>query len=376
MSSTPIQPLLFTSASLASVGRMNQADHEVRISKTDNDDFDFFEYLHQLFAGDGTNALCPPNSNLGFLMDPHTWLSPLTMPCTEIAAMPAQKTVGACPSEKEPESRCTLPQHCSVKSHVVKAAAGKSKPIGVSQYRRYVISTRNLNKAESPFDFFKTMMTGQGYTFATIKSVKVGYTVAPSPLQLASFGTRLVEAVHTSDVKRLSSFFSCGLSPNPCNAFLDLPLGWVCRKAQDNVFQCFLDHHADIRVCDSFGRTPLHHSAWAETFSPFITASIVKVDPIQLLLEDNTGRTPLEYVPSSLALEWIAFLGHHKDEFFPKQGPVLTATMRENVHLPDPPNAVSADLARMVSSGELQPEQVMELDEATRKTWTEQRIRL
>jgi hypothetical protein len=254
-----------------------------------------------------------------------------------------------------------------VKSPPVKATAGKIKSaVGGAKNRR---KAKTASDQLAPYDYLKNMLAERGYSFATIKSTEVGYMTDPSPLQLASFGTKLVNAVHTSDVTLLTSFLKCGLSPNPCNQFRDSVLDWACKKANDAVFRCFLDHNVDIRVCDGFGRTPLHHSAWADTFSPNIAHGILQRDPIQLFLEDSAGRTPLEYVPPKLSSQWIAFLENRKEELFPVNGPPLAVTKRQYLQLPDPANAISVDLARLISAGHVQPEQVAAMDEFTRKTW-------
>jgi hypothetical protein len=256
----------------------------------------------------------------------------------------------------------------NLKPALAKAAAGKIKSaMGGSKKRRQI---KSGSGQVAPFDFLKNLLAERGYSFATIKSIEAGYLTDPSPLQLASFGTKLVNAVHTSNIDVLSSLLGCGLSPNPCNQFHDSTLGWVCKKAQDSVFRCFLDHKAELRVCDGFGRTPLHQAAWADRFSPTIVLNVLQRDPVQLFLEDNSNRTPLEYVPSRLATQWIGFIDNHKEELFPRKGPPLAVTKGQRLQLPDPPNAISVDLARLLSSGQIEPEQIAALDTLTRKTWT------
>lgn len=353
------------------------------------DDSDLFECLHQLFANEAYNSpssslTAQPSSNMQLLMDPLAWL-PNTEPApssTNVAVMsPPPPPMAEAPVSSFHMAECVVSHtstsnigNCSEKpasnpkALPVKAAAGKViKSTPATKTRR---PTKSDSSQINPFDFLKSMLTERGYTFATIKSSEVGYMTDPSPLQLASFGTTLIKAVHSSDIALLSSLLGCGLSPNPCNQFRDHTLGWVCRKAQDSVFRCFLEHHAEIKFCDAFGRTPLHHAAWADIFSPLIVTEILKRDKIQFFLEDNNGQTPLEYVPSKLTTQWIAYLDIHKDELFPKKGPPLAVTKRDQFHLPDPPNAVSVDLARLLSSGQLQPEQLAQLDGLSRRTWT------
>ena len=221
---------------------------------------------------------------------------------------------------------------------------------------------------ESPQDALERIAQERGYgSKFRIAADEAAYDAVPSPLQLASFGTEVVKAVHTSDAKRLGELLSSGLSPNPCNQFRDSIVDLVCKRGNEEIFQCLLNHGSELRVCDGFGRTPLHHSCWASEFSAEIADSILKRDLLQLFIEDKRGQTPLEYVRSSLADSWVEFLEEHKEEYFPIGGcvPLLknVKELRPDGNLPDPPNALSVALAGAVSSGLLTPEQVSQMDE-------------
>jgi hypothetical protein len=71
--------------------------------------------------------------------------------------------------------------------------------------------------------------------------------------------------------------------------------------------------------------------------------------------------------------QWIAFLDEHKDEFWPMGGDANKLTSspprRRDLQLADPPNALSVDLAGLVSSGVVEPAQVEAMDELTRRTY-------
>ena len=208
-----------------------------------------------------------------------------------------------------------------------------------------------------------------GRTFDRIKADDVEYDAVPSALQLASFGTHLVRAVHTSDTDLLSSLLECGLSSNPCNQFRDSVVDLVCKRANEDIFLCLLDHGCDIQTVDGFGRTPLHHSCWASTFCRPIVQAILDRDPIQLCMEDKHGQTPLEYVRSDLHQEWVDYLN---EETFWKDGiPIWKPPndSRPDGTLSDPKDAISVNLAALVSSGSITPEQVRQMDDVTRRTY-------
>jgi ankyrin repeat protein len=183
--------------------------------------------------------------------------------------------------------------------------------------------------------------------------------------KLNSFGTELVKAVHSSDVEKLGTLLSCGLSPNPCNQFRDSIVDLVCKRANHEIFQCLVDHGCDLRVCDGFGRTPLHHCCWASEFSPEIAELILKRDWLQLLIEDKRGQTPLEYMRPDTAGDWILFLESLTESLFPIGDcvPPLESLkeLRPDGVVPDPPNALPSKLAEAVSSGHMTPEEDLDL---------------
>jgi hypothetical protein len=222
------------------------------------------------------------------------------------------------------------------------------------------------SRVESPQDVLERILSVRGYgSNLRIKSDEANYDTMPSPLQLASFGTELVKAIHTSDCQKLSDLLGTGLSPNPCNQFRDSIVDLVCKRANAPIFDVLLQHGCDLRVCDGFGRTPLHHCCWASEFCPDIAEAILKQDWKQLLIEDKRGQTPLEYVRADQACDWMDFLEDIADQYFPIGGQVPPMEdlkiVRKDGYLPDPLNALPVQLAAAVSSGQMTPEEVRTL---------------
>jgi hypothetical protein len=230
---------------------------------------------------------------------------------------------------------------------------------------------RKSTRVESPQDSLDRILSLQGYGKAPrIPADDVKYETVPSPLQLASFGTELVQAIHTSNVDKLGKLLETGLSPNPCNKFRDSIVDLVCKRANAPIFQCLVDHGCDLRVCDGFGRTPLHHCCWASEFSAEIAEVIIRRDWQQLFIEDKRGQTPLEYIRPDQAPDWIEFLEDNRDRFFPMGGTIPPIQSMKNTrtdnHLPDPPNALPIKLAAAVSSGQMSLEELANISPQTR----------
>jgi hypothetical protein len=154
------------------------------------------------------------------------------------------------------------------------------------------------------------------------------YDTVPSPLQLASYGTAVIAAVHGDDTATLESFFRAGLSRNPCNQFRDSLLDYACQHAKADVVRCFVEHGAELCVCDAHGRTPLHYCAWSHVFCESIVTTILQADPQQLYQEDKDGKTPLEMVSPIAASDWCAFLTRYYGQRPPPPPfPAVTASV-------------------------------------------------
>lgn len=260
--------------------------------------------------------------------------------------------------------RADPPAAHHVKSIVHKASRGRVEKTSAYKHQHHQTSKPNINpeltKFEgSPHKFLLAILHARGYPTLRLTSYEAGYHVDPTHLQLASFGSAVVKAVHSSDARSLSKLIGCGLSPNPCNQFGDSILSLICKRADYSVFSVLVDQGCDLQICDSFGRTALHNLAWASRFSGPMAKVILDYDLHQVLLEDKRGQCPLEYVRQDKWGEWISFLRANMDVYWPVSydRPIkpLPRDFR-NGSVADPMPALSTDLAVKISSGEVSPE--------------------
>lgn len=221
----------------------------------------------------------------------------------------------------------------------------------------------------SPHQFLLTILKERGYNIQATSSQDGGYHANPTTLQVASFGTSVVQAVHSSDTERLSKLLSAGLSPNPCNQFGDSILSLICKRADFSVFKLMVDHGCDLQVSDSFGRTCLHSLAWAGNFSAPMAKVILDVDLNQLLIQDKRGQCPLECVRKEHWNEWISFLRENMDVYWPishnRPARQLPRDTRMGSTLPDPRSALSPEIAVKLAAGEITPEEASKRKETT-----------
>jgi len=251
-----------------------------------------------------------------------------------------------------------------VKPTVHKASCGRVEKTSVHKHQHHQASRPNINPEltrfeGSPHKFLLAILRARDYPTLRLTSYEAGYHSNPTHLQLASFGTAVVKAVHSSDAQSLSKLIGCGLSPNPCNQFGDSILSLICKRADYSVFSVLVDQGCDLQICDSFGRTALHNLAWASQFSGPMAKVILDTDLHQLLLEDKRGQCPLEYVRQDKWGEWISFLRANMDEYWPvsRDRPIkpLPRDFR-NGPVADPMQALPTDYAVKISSGEISPE--------------------
>ena len=106
----------------------------------------------------------------------------------------------------------------------------------------------------------------------------------------------------------------------------------------------------------------LHDACWASDPSFETVEMIIKEDPRLLHMTDCRDSPPLAYIQSQHWSLWNRFFDAIEDKYWPrrdlerdgKEGPPLLTQQKEQSRpLPDPQNALSLELARMVASGKL-----------------------
>ena len=187
-----------------------------------------------------------------------------------------------------------------------------------------------------------------------------GYATQPSPLQKASHGTALLRAVQRSDTEALVGLLRAGLSPNPCNAHGDSVLQMVAKRSDYSLFRALVvDGGASLRVADSFGRTVLHHAAWADAASDdtfrIVRLVLERCGPEILWLTDKNGIGPFDFLRDEKWDPWAKFLEESQDvltAIIGREPPTPAGGDVEGM-LPDPPGALKPEMAARVASGEV-----------------------
>jgi hypothetical protein len=123
--------------------------------------------------------------------------------------------------------------------------------------------------------------------------------------------------------------------------------------------------HSSIILSLDFGRTPLHDACWTPEPNFDIVELILSNDKRLLNLVDCRGSSPLSYIKRSHWGAWVAFLHQNVNRFWPARDLKKHAVEPQppfdlgppNLRpIPDPENALSLDIAQLVASGQLSPE--------------------
>jgi hypothetical protein len=215
------------------------------------------------------------------------------------------------------------------------------------------------------------MLLSRGYSCERYEALKTAYFNNPTPLQKASYQTNLIQCISSKDsstLETLRQILPCGISVNPCNAFSESFAHIVCRRGRHDILQLFLAAGGSAQCADDYGRTPLHDACWAAEPSFSTVELLLQQDARLLHMKDARGSLPLSYVHKEHWPAWINFLESKKDVFWKprfvamegEQGPPDLALQEPNTRpLPDPANALPADLACLVASGKIHPREVM-----------------
>lgn len=94
--------------------------------------------------------------------------------------------------------------------------------------------------------------------------------------------------------------------------FGDSLLHMACRWGHTEVVQFLLEQGMPIRLIDDSGRTPLHDACWTSVPQFGIVQRLISVAPELLLVQDQRGHTPLQFIRPEHASQWNAFLFRHR----------------------------------------------------------------
>ena len=211
------------------------------------------------------------------------------------------------------------------------------------------------------------MVRSRGYAVETFATLQSAYHNRPTPLQKASYGVYLLGLVKSGDADGLRAALAAGLSKNPCNKYGESLLHMICRRGDSSLLSVMLEAGCDVQVADDYGRTPLHDACWAAKPAFAVVEMLLERDAGLFYLTDSRGAVPLSYVPKEHWSLWLQFLESKKDVYWLRGGsehlpPSLTLQQPNTRLAPQPKEALTVELARMVSMGRMEPAEALFLN--------------
>jgi hypothetical protein len=131
------------------------------------------------------------------------------------------------------------------------------------------------------------------------------------------------------------------------------------------MLKIFKDAGCSLQVTDDFGRTPLHDACWTAEPNFETVDMILSTDERMLHIVDCRGSPPLSYVKRDHWAQWVAFFQARADTYWPprdiaKDGeeppPSLCNEAPHSRPIKDPPNAATMDVAQLIASGKMTPD--------------------
>lgn len=227
----------------------------------------------------------------------------------------------------------------------------------------------------NPQELLDRLLRERGYSTQRFAALKTAYYNRPTPLQEASYDVHLIGVVKRGDIDELEAILKSGISPNPCNNFGESLLHLICRCGNEKLLAVMLDHCACLQVSDDYGRTPLHDACWSTCPNFDLIEMILDRDPSLLFVVDARGSPPVEYLQKQFWSQWSSFILRKVDTYWPQLAkgqlpPVCPRAQQkpDSCPVPDPVDALSPKIARMVVSARLSPEEAIILqgpDEAS-----------
>eukprot|EP00527_Entomoneis_sp_CCMP2396_P005373 CAMPEP_0198137738 /NCGR_PEP_ID=MMETSP1443-20131203/1202_1 /TAXON_ID=186043 /ORGANISM="Entomoneis sp., Strain CCMP2396" /LENGTH=348 /DNA_ID=CAMNT_0043799265 /DNA_START=46 /DNA_END=1092 /DNA_ORIENTATION=- len=227
-------------------------------------------------------------------------------------------------------------------------------------------------KERSPQEFLDVMWRSRGYSRELYPTLETAYYNDPTPLQVASYHSRLLELVRNDEMTEIRSLLRSGLSQNPANQKGESMVHEISRLGNHDLLSVVMaEFGADVRISGADGRTPLHEACAGGADKPHfgVVDILTAKDSRMFSLKDVNGKTPLDCIPMQQWHAWIDFLYVRRDMYWPRrlvrvdgqeEPPPLSVELPNSRPLPDPESALTIDLAGLLVSGDITPEGVAE----------------
>uniref|UniRef100_A0A7S1BMJ0 Uncharacterized protein n=1 Tax=Corethron hystrix TaxID=216773 RepID=A0A7S1BMJ0_9STRA len=237
--------------------------------------------------------------------------------------IPAEKTNMLSPSKQLVQNSC-IHQPNEEESHEIRIDTikyiARSEAATISKSSE-VVGHDFCDGNIDPRTLLASHLRANGLNYEVISAQKLSarrYFLVPTDEHVAAYDSAVLEALRSEDIGALRVMLKGGRNLQCCNRFGESILHSACRRGMTGVVK-FLIEEAGISglVVDDCGRTPMHDACWAHSPSVELVEILLKRWSALLLVSDNRGHTPLQYVRRENWAFWCLFLEGRKDMLKP-----------------------------------------------------------
>jgi hypothetical protein len=224
--------------------------------------------------------------------------------------------------------RSSLKRSSSLEIELTTAASGAalrdatlSSPHHPKKQRYGTNEISNVLLNITPDAYARAAFRANGYgNVEALQAEAISKFQKPTPVMIASHRTDVVAAVRRNDLDTIRRMHRDGdLVVNACNKFGESILHIACHRGHTSMVKYMLDE-MNIQVQtirDDYHRTALHDACWTTEPAFEVVDMLLAAAPEHILLKDERGFTPFDYVRRQDHGKWLRFLWERKHKLRP-----------------------------------------------------------
>ena len=178
------------------------------------------------------------------------------------------------------------------------------------------IKYQNAKDETKPINIVKEALLSRGLKSETKPSVEMedGFFLKVTDM----YGQEEVNAIRSNDVESLRKLSADGTNLECGNRFGETIIHLACRRSHRDLVKFLIDEvGVSVRVCDDYGRTPMHDACWRAEPDLELLDMLIDRAPELLMLSDKRGHTPLDYARREHWSVLVPFLRERTAKFQP-----------------------------------------------------------
>jgi len=236
-----------------------------------------------------------------------------------VSSMPRLSTLPSLVSSQQQQSSLPTPALARKAINLMRTSA--STPSFPSLVEKSRDTPSSAFASTNPETHLYAVLKSEGINVQAVSSLELtDYFLTMTEDNISAYGTDVISAVRNRDLPLLRKMHSEGRVLQCCNRFGESVLHMACRRGSIDVVR-FLVEEAGVsfRVCDDYGRSPLHDACWTREPELELVKMLVLACPDLLLLKDKRGFTPLTYVRKDHWGQWCEFLEENRTLLTPTE---------------------------------------------------------